>query len=450
MEGSGQAPRATSETAALLVIGAVDCIADFLLCNEVGIESFPTIKMFGEGFPVGTAAPAAATVAIVVETTVALLEAAPREVLEAAVSAAGGSSSGAEVVAVTSLSSRAQCRDETTTTAAVNGTGLRPGEAPKESRFRPQPLADAASAVLYGVQRELLRVPLGARGSGRRDALGRGWLCWPIAFRRGEPRVAAAAQLARRGGARSPSTRRGGSGWWRRGRRAGCCRGDGHGRYRVASVPRLVGRRARVPCGLWSLFPHAARAARAAERRRRAGRHPGYVRYFLAARNAPRTLHLADAPGDPMLGGRRRRRFGAAALWLWRAHNSVNARLNRSGEAAVLELGRAEAPVPETAEECPACRAVSGKWREASFLRHLGLTYCHDEVGAACAAPPPAARGVEVVVATPGECRRRVTTTTTTTTTTTMTTRSLGDRAAAAWEAACRPVSEVAAAAALT
>ena len=34
-----------------LVIGAVDCVADFLLCNEVGIESFPTIKMFGEGFP---------------------------------------------------------------------------------------------------------------------------------------------------------------------------------------------------------------------------------------------------------------------------------------------------------------------------------------------------------------------------------------------------------------
>ena len=29
----------------------------------------------------------------------------------------------------------------------------------------------------------------------------------------------------------------------------------------------------------------------------------------------------------------------AAALWLWRTHNAVNARLNRSNEADVLKLG---------------------------------------------------------------------------------------------------------------
>ena len=99
----------TSGGRPLLVIGAVDCVADFLLCNEVGIESFPTFKMFGESFP-PSGLPlqrCAHGCKSVVETTVALLEAAPRGVLEAAVAAAGGSSSGAEVVeAVTSLSSR--------------------------------------------------------------------------------------------------------------------------------------------------------------------------------------------------------------------------------------------------------------------------------------------------------------------------------------------------------
>ena len=70
----------TSGGRPLLVIGAVDCVADFLLCNEVGIESFPTIKMFGEGFP-PSGLPlqrCAHGCKSVVETSVALLEAAPR------------------------------------------------------------------------------------------------------------------------------------------------------------------------------------------------------------------------------------------------------------------------------------------------------------------------------------------------------------------------------------
>ena len=30
-----------------LRIGAVDCVADFLTCQEMGVESFPTIRVFG-------------------------------------------------------------------------------------------------------------------------------------------------------------------------------------------------------------------------------------------------------------------------------------------------------------------------------------------------------------------------------------------------------------------
>ena len=123
----------------------------------------------------------------------------------------------------------------------------------------------------------------------------------------------------------------------------------------------------------------------------------------------------------------------------------MNARLNRSGEAAVLELGLLKRQFP-TAEECPACRAASGRWREGEVLGHLGSLYCHEEVGAACAAPPPPEALEEEVVATRAKAagdddddddddeEEEE--------------ESLGDRAAAAWEAH-RPVSEVAAVAAL-
>lgn len=62
-------------------------------------------------------------------------------------------------------------------------------------------------------------------------------------------------------------------------------------------------------------------------------------------------------------------------LWLWRAHNRVNWRLNQSGSEAVGQLGLLKMQFPGTAR-CPGCRAPSGKWRELSLLRHLRASYC--------------------------------------------------------------------------
>ena len=63
-------------------------------------------------------------------------------------------------------------------------------------------------------------------------------------------------------------------------------------------------------------------------------------------------------------------------LWLWRAHNRVNWRLNQSGSEAVVRLGLPKIQFPSPSR-CPACRAPSGKWREPLLLRHLTLLPRH-------------------------------------------------------------------------
>ena len=66
----------------------------------------------------------------------------------------------------------------------------------------------------------------------------------------------------------------------------------------------------------------------------------------------------------------------AAALWLWRMHNSVNLRLNHSSDAATtLRYGLPKVQWP-TREQCPSCRTASGRWREPSVLRFLRGSYC--------------------------------------------------------------------------
>ena len=65
-----------------------------------------------------------------------------------------------------------------------------------------------------------------------------------------------------------------------------------------------------------------------------------------------------------------------AALWLWRMHNSVNLRLNHTGDAATtLRYGLPKVQWP-TREQCPTCRTASGRWREAPVLRYLRGSYC--------------------------------------------------------------------------
>lgn len=74
----------------------------------------------------------------------------------------------------------------------------------------------------------------------------------------------------------------------------------------------------------------------------------------------------------------------AAALWLWRAHNAVNRRLNASGASAAAAASR-RLSLPKVAWPeawvCAECRdRQTGQWVESSVVRHLGATYCLPEL----------------------------------------------------------------------
>jgi thiol oxidase len=172
------------------------------------------------------------------------------------------------------------------------------------------------------------------------------------------------------------------------------------------------------PCGLWQLFhtllaraeddePHVLRAIQL------------YVAHFFGCSDcASHFGRLASSSDDPIpaatsppssppggvtgVGGAVAPRWrahppGVPALWLWRAHNAVNKRLNGSSERAVLTSGLRKLQWP-TAQLCPECgdaeRAGGTRWHEAAVLAFLRRSYCRHEPaddageGAACAAAP--------------------------------------------------------------
>ena len=247
-------------------------------------------------------------------------------------------------------------------------SGLRAGEAPAESERLPVPMADIASAVVYGLQHELLRRPLrqGASERGqwprsrhsqrcsradtvashlprltqwtlacsgpagdvdRRRALD-AWLTLLSRAMPGEPNRKSLARLAAAtaGVQELDATRwshllqelprpllplgapSGGIAW-------AACRGF---------APDARG----YPCGMWSLMHtllahspdvDAADALRA---------FVGYVAYFFGCDACARHFAaLAASATDPV---ERVSGTSAAALWFWRAHNAVNLRLNRA------------------------------------------------------------------------------------------------------------------------
>ena len=128
------------------------------------------------------------------------------------------------------------------------------------------------------------------------------------------------------------------------------------------------------PCGLWLLFhalvahtPDAA-AASALKRIR------GYVAHFFGCDAcAHHFVSLANDAALAKVDG-----VHSAALWLWRAHNAVNLRLNRSGEGTVLRYGLSKVQWPPR-DVCPGCRTPSGRWRESAVLAHLRGSYCLHE-----------------------------------------------------------------------
>ena len=126
---------------------------------------------------------------------------------------------------------------------------------------------------------------------------------------------------------------------------------------------------------LWLLFhsllvrapPHAAAGVLTSIR--------GYVEHFFGCADcAGHFLALTSAADDPMppptADG------DAALLWLWRAHNKVNLRLNATGERAVLRLGLRKEPFP-TRTQCPDCfGAQLGQWHTPNMLGYLRRAYC--------------------------------------------------------------------------
>lgn len=107
-----------------------------------------------------------------------------------------------------------------------------------------------------------------------------------------------------------------------------------------------------------------------------------YVRHFFGCDTCrSHFLSLTEAADDPLDAATT---ADSSVLWLWRAHNRVNWRLNQSGSEAVAQLGLLKMQFPSPAR-CPGCRAPSGKWREASLLRHLRASYCIEaRLGSPC------------------------------------------------------------------
>ena len=157
------------------------------------------------------------------------------------------------------------------------------------------------------------------------------------------------------------------------------------------------------PCGLWQLFhslmAQAGRSGAAAELRVLSAIRLFVEHFFGCSDCAAHFGSMVTDAADPMptVGGggfgRAAHAPGAAALWLWRAHNRVNLRLNASGERAVLRLGlhKLQWPGPELCPECTsrtveggAQAAVPGRavWHEARVLAFLRRHYCRGE---ACA-----------------------------------------------------------------
>ncbi|XP_072746521.1 sulfhydryl oxidase 2 [Anoplolepis gracilipes] len=65
-----------------------------------------------------------------------------------------------------------------------------------------------------------------------------------------------------------------------------------------------------------------------------------------------------------------------AVLWLWRAHNEVNARL--SGDAT--EDPKHKKIQYPAAEHCPTCKYVNGSWNEEEVLQYLRTKYSYSSI----------------------------------------------------------------------
>ena len=255
--------------------------------------------------------------------------------------------------------------------AAAAAGGLRRGEEPAEARRWPLPMRDLGSALLYGLREEASRTAVGPAGAPRHAALV-AWLSALASPRGGgfpgaanRAALGALAAEAAAAGPQWPATPlqplisadgADGSNW-------AACRG-----WR----PTARG----YPCGLWLLFHTLlARAPTPRHARQTLAAIRGYVEHFFGC-SACATHFGALARGAEAGSGVgampvEADSADAPLLWMWRAHNAVNRRLNTTEGDAVLDRSLRKLQWPAR-EQCPACRDATGEWREvavASFLR---------------------------------------------------------------------------------
>ena len=143
-------------------------------------------------------------------------------------------------------------------------------------------------------------------------------------------------------------------------------------------------------CGLWLLFHTLASRAHGAEATRVLEAIHAYVEHFFGCADcASHFLSMASSSNDPMplaTSVSSAADFAAdsaadsAVLWLWRAHNKVNARLNSTGMRTVLRLGLPKVQYP-SAVLCPNCASTTGRWDQLNTLRFLRRAFCQNEPG---------------------------------------------------------------------
>ena len=396
-----QVARQSCASAPRLIVGAIDCVADFLLCQELGVTSYPTIRVFGpggikKGTPLkqchhGCRSPKDVIADILRVTSTLKVPSGFLPTSADAVIAATAQHECGRAPPPTASSGASSSRAGGSAPGgghgASGGGGGGVGVAPPELLLKPMPLEDVTSAIIYGLQHELFAsVTSDDRNNPRRKALD-AWLGLLEAATPGGAnrealgkvrqlawRVTRAADWAKAlRNLPSPLLPVGGSAGgiaWK------ACRG-----WSAESRG--------YPCGLWSLFhtllAHAkdpAAALLAIE---------GYVEFFFGC-NACATHFLSMARGangearslrgaPDGIHGTAASDAAAASLWLWRAHNAVNARLNLTDAAVVLRLGLPKQQWPSR-NECAQCRMPSGRWRESAVEALLARTYCHPQQSA--------------------------------------------------------------------
>lgn len=321
-----------------LVFGAMDCASDYVLCRSMGITGYPAIRLYGRGFgPTGVPLRACGNGCF---SKLTLLD----DILSTARAAFAAASAGSPGLRPLPLLSSPPVSPLTgarlAAASASECAGLPPAasdqaagtarfDPPIEMQQRPVPMADIASAVAYGIQRELVKIELGPPASERRSALD-AWLAALAALLPGPANRANMLRLRSAARAReslSPEA-------WEQvvlstpppllpdGSPAGAiawaaCRG---------ATPDARG----YPCGLWLLFHSLLAQARTdAEAAAALRAIKGYVQFFFGCTGCSQHfLAMARAEEDSL--ERAARTAADARLWLWRAHNTVNRRLNVS------------------------------------------------------------------------------------------------------------------------